>query len=111
MDKVLFLTCLSYPGHDNVIKTMIFKNSIILNGDLTNIHYYPFYKIDLETSKYSLEPLNINCFTTATNWIHICICVLSDAGLALMSKLTALSGLCVRAPTGICTGSYQHSEF
>ncbi|KAI4895463.1 hypothetical protein NFI96_023966 [Prochilodus magdalenae] len=32
----------------------------------------------------------------------------SDAGLALMSKLTALSGLCVRAPTGICTGSYQH---
>lgn len=35
----------------------------------------------------------------------------SVAGMDLMRKLSVLTGLNVRAPTGICTGSYQHSEF
>ncbi|KAK7153209.1 hypothetical protein R3I93_011187 [Phoxinus phoxinus] len=32
----------------------------------------------------------------------------SVAGMDLMRKLSVLTGLNVRAPTGICTGSYQH---
>uniref|UniRef100_A0A8B9K5P9 DH domain-containing protein n=2 Tax=Astyanax mexicanus TaxID=7994 RepID=A0A8B9K5P9_ASTMX len=32
----------------------------------------------------------------------------SAAGVELMTKLSTLTGLMVRAPTGICTGSYQH---
>ncbi|KAB5562557.1 hypothetical protein PHYPO_G00019220 [Pangasianodon hypophthalmus] len=32
----------------------------------------------------------------------------SVAGVALISKLSTLTGLNVSAPTGICTGSYQH---
>ncbi|XP_072545995.1 epithelial cell-transforming sequence 2 oncogene-like isoform X2 [Salminus brasiliensis] len=32
----------------------------------------------------------------------------SVAGVELMTKLSTLTGLHVRAPTGICTGSYQH---
>ncbi|XP_017332547.1 epithelial cell-transforming sequence 2 oncogene-like isoform X2 [Ictalurus punctatus] len=32
----------------------------------------------------------------------------SVAGMALINKLSILTGLSVRAPTGICTGSYQH---
>ncbi|MCJ8737155.1 hypothetical protein PDJAM_G00020570 [Pangasius djambal] len=32
----------------------------------------------------------------------------SVAGMALLSKLSSLTGLNVSAPTGICTGSYQH---
>ncbi|RXN19116.1 epithelial cell-transforming sequence 2 oncogene-like protein [Labeo rohita] len=35
----------------------------------------------------------------------------SVAGMDLMRKLSILTGLNVRAPTGICTGSYQHSLF
>ncbi|KAK3563267.1 hypothetical protein QTP86_019335 [Hemibagrus guttatus] len=32
----------------------------------------------------------------------------SVAGMVLISKLSSLTGLSVSAPTGICTGSYQH---
>lgn len=59
-------------------------------------------------SHWDVIPCEIYCIC----FIQMLFCIArSVAGMDLMRKLSVLTGLNVRAPTGICTGCFQNSEF
>ncbi|GAA6102395.1 epithelial cell-transforming sequence 2 oncogene-like isoform X1 [Tachysurus ichikawai] len=94
---------------------MIQSIGIIAEGNSEEIHLIEGLSI---TEKSILKP-DVRAF-----WEKLCGWVLpaseagslnifvplaaSVAGMDLINKLSSLTGLSIRAPTGICTGSYQH---